>query len=36
LVLALCPEFREVLVTPCEFNGHCHEMYPCGKGNGNG
>ena len=36
LVLALCPEFREVLVTPCEFNGKCHEMYPCGKGDGNG
>ena len=36
LVLALCPEFREVLVTPCEFNGRCHEMYPCGRCKDNG
>lgn len=36
LVLALCPEFREVLVPPCEFNGKCHEMYPCGRGKDNG
>ena len=29
LVLDKCPEFAGVLVTPCEFNGRCHEMYPC-------
>lgn len=30
LVLDKCPEFAEVLVTPCTFTGRCNEMYPCG------
>lgn len=30
LVLDKCPEFSEVLVTPCVFNGRCQEIHPCG------
>lgn len=30
LVLDKCPEFAELLVPPCVFNGRCNEMYPCG------
>lgn len=30
LVLEKCPEFEELLVTPCKFNGKCHEIRPCG------
>jgi len=26
-----CPEFKGLLVPACEYNGVCHEMYPCGK-----
>lgn len=29
LVLEQFPEFKSVLVKPCEFNGVCHEMHPC-------
>lgn len=25
------PEFTNFLVPYCEYNGVCHEMYPCGK-----
>ena len=32
LVKVQCPEFREVLVPACEFNGRCHEMNGgCGR-----
>lgn len=27
----VCPEFKGLLVPACEYNGVCHEMYPCGK-----
>lgn len=25
----VCPEFAEVLVPACQYNGVCHEMHPC-------
>jgi len=31
LVVEHCPEFADVLVPACVFNGKCHEMRPCGK-----
>ena len=31
LVVACCPEFKDVLVPACVFHGKCHEMRPCGK-----
>lgn len=31
LVIDHCPEFSDVLVPACKFNGKCHEMRPCGK-----
>lgn len=31
LVVERCPEFSDVLVPACEYNGKCHEMYGCGK-----
>lgn len=31
LVVDNCPEFADVLVPACVFNGKCHEMRPCGK-----
>lgn len=30
-VIEKCPEFKPVLVPACEYNGVCHEMFPCGK-----
>lgn len=30
LVIEKMPEFKEVLVPACEYNGVCHEMFPCG------
>lgn len=29
LVVEKCPEFEKVLVPACEYNGKCHEMFPC-------
>lgn len=32
LVLNVCPEFENLLVPACLYNGGvCHEMHPCGK-----
>lgn len=31
LVEERCPEFKGLLVPFCEYNGVCHEMYPCGR-----
>ena len=31
LVIDSCPEFADVLVPACEYNGKCHEMHGCGK-----
>lgn len=31
-VLEVNPEFEDVLVKPCLYNGSCHEMRPCGHG----
>ena len=25
-----CPEFKDLLVPACQYNGKCHEMFPCG------
>ena len=30
LVIEKMPEFNAVLVPACEYNGKCHEMFPCG------
>ena len=30
LVIEKMPEFKAVLVPVCEYNGVCHEMFPCG------
>ena len=30
LVIEKMPEFDSVLVPACEYNGVCHEMFPCG------
>lgn len=30
-VLKVCPEFDGILVPACEYNGRCHEMFPCGR-----
>ena len=29
LVIEKMPEFKSVLVPACEYNGVCHEMFPC-------
>lgn len=29
LVVSVCPEFEDFLVSMCEFTGNCKEMYPC-------
>ena len=29
LVIEKMPEFKAVLVPACEYNGVCHEMFPC-------
>ena len=31
MVIVCCPEFKDVLVPACEYNGQCHEMKPCGR-----
>lgn len=31
LVLTTNPEFRDVLVPMCKYQGKCPEIYPCGK-----
>lgn len=30
LVKMHCPEFADLLVPACVYNGRCHEMFPCG------